>query len=628
MSFVVAEPEVVASAASGLARVGATVDAAISAAMGPTTRVMAAAGDEVSAAIAALFGDYGAQFQSLSAQLSAFHNQIVRGLDAAAEAYAAVEAANSSLLRSLDQMQHDPRAAVSTSTQALLEHPPIANDMAGLVAGTGGPTEAGAVPTRLLLPLGPTALIMGPTGNPLPTGRYLWQVFNRYIRPFYPGALAVGLTTPEQFQPFSGIPSLTFDESVAQGASILHGAIMSEYAAGREVVVLGFSQSSSVAAMEMRYLASLPPDLRPSADQLSFVLLGSPSNPNGGILARFPDVRIQPLGVTFSGAIPDTIYPTTVYTRQYDGWADFPQYPANIVADVNAMLGIFYSHGTYEELTPAQIAAGIVQPVSPAATDITYIMIPTENLPLLEPLRGIVPEPLLDLVQPNLRVIVELGYDRTGYADVHTPAGLFPTHVDPIAVMGDLAVGTQQGINDALAGVGLPLLPDLPLPPALDLSTPLNSSLPISILPPAMPTEISVPPQLGSAISGPLDYLDHIVSTAINDEIDPAITSTIYQVGDSLSAQAVSYGAPAEVVNAITIGQMMLPVFVAAPGYFVTSDLHYLVSGINALTAGDLGGFNQYMQLIPATNIMFVVFGPGIGGMVVAALVTGQPLSL
>ncbi len=165
---------------------------------------------------------------------------------------------------------------------------------------------------------------------------------------------------------------------------------MAQHAAGHDVVVLGFSQSASVATAEMRYLASLPADLRPGPDQLSFVLLGDPNNPNGGLLARFPGLFVQPMGLTFSGATPSNLYPTTVYTRQYDGFADFPQYPLNIPADLNALLGIYDAHGTYQELTPAQVAAGVVQPVSPADVYTTYILHPSEQLPLLEPLRGIV----------------------------------------------------------------------------------------------------------------------------------------------------------------------------------------------------------------------------------------------
>jgi PE-PPE domain len=90
--------------------------------------------------------------------------------------------------------------------------------------------------------------------------------------------------------------------------------------------------------------------------------------------------------------------------------------------------------------------------VSPSDTETTYILIPTQNLPLLDPLRAIpfVGNPLADLVQPDLRVLVELGYDRTAYQDVPTPYGLFP-NVDPATVAAQLQQGAVQGINNALA---------------------------------------------------------------------------------------------------------------------------------------------------------------------------------
>lgn len=119
----------------------------------------------------------------------------------------------------------------------------------------------------------------------------------------------------------------------------------------------------------------------------SFVLLGNPNNPNGGILARFPGLYLQSLGLTFNGATPDTDYATTIYTTQYDGFADFPKYPLNILADVNALLGIYYSHSLYYGLTPEQVASGIVLPVSSPDTNTTYILLPNEDLPLLQPLR-------------------------------------------------------------------------------------------------------------------------------------------------------------------------------------------------------------------------------------------------
>lgn len=82
----------------------------------------------------------------------------------------------------------------------------------------------------------------------------------------------------------------------------------------------------------------------------------------------------------------------------------------------------------------------------------TYYMIPTENLPLLEPLRSIpvLGNPLAALIQPDLKVIVNLGFGdpahgySTGPANIPTPFGLFPP-VSPGTVLSALAAGTQQG---------------------------------------------------------------------------------------------------------------------------------------------------------------------------------------
>ena len=103
MSYVVAVPEFVASAASDLSNIGSGLSAAHAAAAGPTTAVVAAAGDEVSAAIASLFSGHGQAFQAFGAQAAAFHSQFVQALSGAGGAYAAAEAANASPLQTLWQ---------------------------------------------------------------------------------------------------------------------------------------------------------------------------------------------------------------------------------------------------------------------------------------------------------------------------------------------------------------------------------------------------------------------------------------------------------------------------------------------------------------------------------------------
>ena len=103
MSFVIALPEIVAGAATNLASIGSAIGAADAAAALPTTAVLAAADDEVSAAISALFGAYGQRYQALIARVSVFHDEFVQALSSGGFKYAATEAANASPLRAAMQ---------------------------------------------------------------------------------------------------------------------------------------------------------------------------------------------------------------------------------------------------------------------------------------------------------------------------------------------------------------------------------------------------------------------------------------------------------------------------------------------------------------------------------------------
>ncbi|MDA3664465.1 PE-PPE domain-containing protein [Mycobacterium xenopi] len=455
MSFVVTTPEMLAAASGDLQRIGTALSAGNAAAAAPTTGVLAPAADSVSARTAAVFAGYARQYQALSAQAAAFHSQFVQALNAAGNSYADTEAANAAAQLaghvggSNAGVGHLTNGNLSTANVGLL------NSSTANLNSASNVNNAALAST---LSRTGTPLIMGGTGNPQPDPGYVAAVNQLYIAPKYPGYNPVGLYTPEQFWPVTGLTSQTFGQSVNQGVPLLNNAIMTQTAGGNHVVVVGYSQSATVATLEMRHLNALPASARPSPDQLSFVLLGDPNNPNGGILERFHGLYIPGLDVLFNGATPpNTPYPTAIYTIQYDGWADFPQYPINLVADANAVAGIYYLHGAYPDLTAAQLAAAVQQPVSAGYTGATsYYLIPTQNLPLLEPLRQVpvVGNPLADLLQPDLRVIVELGYDRAGYANVPTPAGLFP-NINLFAVADDLSHGTVQGLHDGLVAAGV-----------------------------------------------------------------------------------------------------------------------------------------------------------------------------
>lgn len=94
MSFVTAQPEALATAASNLSALGSVVSAQNAAAAAPTTGVIPAAADEVSLLVAAQFAAHATMYQQVSAQAAAIHEMFVATLNGSAGSYAATEAAN------------------------------------------------------------------------------------------------------------------------------------------------------------------------------------------------------------------------------------------------------------------------------------------------------------------------------------------------------------------------------------------------------------------------------------------------------------------------------------------------------------------------------------------------------
>jgi hypothetical protein len=94
MSFVTTQPEALTTAAGTLQGLGSGMAAENAFAAGPTTGVVPAAADEVSALTASQFAAHAAQYQAISAQAMAIHELLVSTLGTSAESYLATEAAN------------------------------------------------------------------------------------------------------------------------------------------------------------------------------------------------------------------------------------------------------------------------------------------------------------------------------------------------------------------------------------------------------------------------------------------------------------------------------------------------------------------------------------------------------
>jgi PE-PPE domain-containing protein len=369
-----------------------------------------------------------------------------------------------------------------------------------------------------------TALVMGGSGIPIPPQTYLDAANDLYLH--VPDGSVQPLTTPEGAYPVTGVNSLQLDTSVAQGVTTLNNAIMQQIAGGNHVDVFGYSQSTIISSMEMAQLQAAGV---PSSD-VNFTLVGDLMNPNGGIDERFVGLSFPSFGQTFSGATPSDLYPTDIYTIEYDGFADFPRYPIDLPSDLNADLGIFYEHFAYLNVTPEQMSGTVDLGTF---GDTTYNMIPAESLPLLDPLRliPVIGQPLYNLLEPDTAILVNLGYgsitqgwDTQNPPDVPTPFGLFPTDINPADLVTALLQGAQQGITDAIAQLGDPanyqLIPLLDNPSLQQFLAALHT---IGLTPTDHPTLLqfldafSTLGNGGSPISPPANLIDAFTASASAD---------------------------------------------------------------------------------------------------------------
>ncbi|MFN8087955.1 MAG: PE-PPE domain-containing protein [Mycobacterium sp.] len=308
---------------------------------------------------------------------------------------------------------------------------------------------------------GNVALIMGGSGTPIPSETYIQNAFLKYVQQNSPeGTIPQQLVTPEGLYPITPYPYvkvLPLSVSVDQGNQILYDEILRQIEAGNTLTVFGYSQSAIISSLVMdpenagcvnTPTCGIDPDT-----PINFVLIGNEMNPNGGFLSRFPGLNLPSLGIPFYGGTPEDSFPVANYMLEYDGFADFPQYPINFLADLNAALGIAFVHGTYLNLTQEQIDAAIELPTSTETQK--YYVIPTENLPLVQPIRLIplIGDPIADLLEPALRVLVNLGYGDPKYgwsqgtANVETPFGFIPD-VDWGETFQLLVDGVVQGVQD------------------------------------------------------------------------------------------------------------------------------------------------------------------------------------
>ena len=231
--------------------------------------------------------------------------------------------------------------------------------------------------------------------------------------PPYPEQLLPGLFAGDTIDRIS-YPAAIFgmNASIAVAVNGLSSGIAST--AG-PVIVGGYSQGAIAVAYQKQRIMSAPADQRPASDRLTFITMGDPTGP-GGIM-RFLPFTVPLIDLTPIKP-PDTPYASIIVNGEYDGWGDFPDRPWNLVSVANALLGIAYVHGHYE-VVPGGFdlstvpARNVTVSTNGLGGVTTSYLIPTPDLPLVQPLRDIgVPAPIVDAIQASLKPIVDAGYVR------------------------------------------------------------------------------------------------------------------------------------------------------------------------------------------------------------------------
>lgn len=221
-------------------------------------------------------------------------------------------------------------------------------------------------------------------------------------------------------------PGKEFYSSVKVGAENLYNAVYDPQYAGPKTI--GGVSEGAPAVMEV--LRRLEADRANTTDgkepplpsELNVAVYGSPSDHWTGKLAGLP--------------IPVTPYNIIIVTAQYDGIADFPDNPWNMLAVSNAIMGAAILHVKQSEFDIRNKDTYYTVETNEAGGTTTTILIPTEVLPILQPMVAFNFDPdFVAKLDAKLRPKIDKAYKRTpmeyGIPDTLTgPPGPTPT-VEP-----------------------------------------------------------------------------------------------------------------------------------------------------------------------------------------------------
>jgi hypothetical protein len=402
---------------------------------------------------------------------------------------------------------------------------------------------------------------IGIGGRGDPTSANIPAKINHTVVP--PGYTYVPVAYPAGFD---------IDNSVTAGVPVLHQRLTEQAAMPENtaIVIVGYSEGALVADREKRNLATSAP-VGVDPDKVTFVLIASANVQNGGIFSRFPDLNI-PFFVKSNGPAQPSEYDTTYYTNEYDPYADFPAY-FNPLSLVNSLVAVQYVHpdAYYDtiDLTPAPAGPAITKTVTNSAGGKdTYVLVLADHLPLLAPVRqvfgavGLTPltEPVLGLIEPLLRLGVDMGYTDRLNLNPETPVqfSLFTPPERILQTIVGVPGAIEQGVNNLSTGVGSISATVAPATTPSALQAPKNSPSPTAKLAPQDTPQLpaaATPPKLPSAPVNPLRISPlSLDKTASLDKKNTTKTGEVASTAPSSSPSSAPAGQPSTPQSASPAG--------------------------------------------------------------------------
>lgn len=342
-----------------------------------------------------------------------------------------------------------------------------------------------------------TALIVPGTGThnidgPYAVTGYKENAADRYINvsgqpcTSKDGCDLVGVPYPASFFPLvifpgwcPGLKCDTWNDSVGTGVEHLDTALNTALTSSSDPIILfGYSQGGAVVSQEMYNVKNA------DKGRVSVVTIGNINNPLG-LWSRLSFLPTIPFfDISFNPQLPTNIgIKSTNYSFEYDPVGDAPQYWGNPLALLNAVVALEYVHGYYLDPTSnaptdtlpygydnGTLATAIANAPHRQSGDATFVLIPQQGaLPLYQPivdigkqlgLSGLV-NPLVALVNPVTKLLVDLGYDRVTDPGIARTLSILPFNpfaLNPVDFSVKFVAAIAQGIKDALAG-GVSLTP-------------------------------------------------------------------------------------------------------------------------------------------------------------------------